>query len=101
MGTSRIFNLLNETDDSKFVTRKWNILNNHSNLNYDAENEIIYKTAVSKSNFCDYNNAYVLVKGDITTVGHNLAIKVAFKICAPFTKCITKINGTTIGDTED
>ena len=101
MGTSKILNLLNETDDSKLLTRKWNIVNNHSNLNYDAGNEVIYKTEVSKSNLCDYNNAYVLVRRDITIVGHNLATKVAFKICAPLTKCIKKIDGTTIGDAED
>ena len=34
-------NLLNEANDSKFVTRKWNIVNNQSNANYDAGNEIV------------------------------------------------------------
>ena len=29
------------------------------------------------------------------------ATQVAFKSCAQFTKCITKINGTTIDDAED
>ena len=28
-------------------------------------------------------------------------LNVAFKNCAPFTKCITKIDGTTIDDAED
>ena len=46
-------NLLNEESDSKFVTRKWNILNNPSNTNYD------------KGNDCDYNNADILVRSDI------------------------------------
>ena len=101
METSKILNLLNEEDGSKFVTRKWYIVNNYSNANYDTGNEIIYKTEVSKSNLCDYNNAYILAKGDITTVGHNLATKVAFKICASFTKSITEIDGTTTVDAED
>ena len=55
-----------EASDSKFVTRKWNIVNDQSNANYDAENEIIYNIEVLKSNFCDYNDAYILVRGDIT-----------------------------------
>ena len=37
-------NLLNEVNDSKFVTRKWNIVNDQSNANYDPGNEIIYNT---------------------------------------------------------
>ena len=28
-------------------------------------NEIIYNTEVSKSNLCDYNDAYILVRGGI------------------------------------
>ena len=93
-------NLLNEPNDSKFVIRKWNITNDWSNANYDVGNEIISNTEVLKSNFCDYNDAYILVRGDITTVGDNGA-KVTFKNCAPFIKCITKIDGRTINDVED
>ena len=33
-------------------------------------------------------------------MGRNVA-QVAFKNCAPFTKCIAKIDGTTIDDVED
>ena len=43
-------NLLNEPRDSKFVTRKWNITNDQSNANCDAENETIYITKDLKSN---------------------------------------------------
>ena len=68
--------------------------------NYDVGNEIIYNTEVSKSNICDYNNAYILIRGDFTITGHQ-ATQLAFKNCAPFTKCITKIDGTTIDDVGD
>ena len=53
-----------------------------------------------KSNISDYNDAYILETGDITVVAAT-ATQVAFKNCAPFTKCITKIDGTTIDDAED
>ena len=39
--------LLNEASNSKFVTRKWNIIvNDQSNANYDVANEIICNTEV-------------------------------------------------------
>ena len=43
---------------------------------------------------------FILVRCNITIAGHDLATYVAFKNCAPFTKCITKIDGTTIDDAE-
>ena len=49
----RILNLLNEANDSKFVTRKWNIVHIQSSGNYDVRNESIYNTEVSKSNLWD------------------------------------------------
>ena len=50
MEHQKILNLLNEASDSKFVTRKWNIVNDQSNANHDVGNEIIYSTEVLKSN---------------------------------------------------
>ena len=46
--------------------------------NYDLGNEIIFNTEVLKSNLCDYNDAYILVRGNITIIGHQV-IQVAFK----------------------
>ena len=62
----------------KFCCRKWNI----------------YNTEVLKSNLCDYKDTFILVRGDITVLaaGADQLIQVAFKNCAPFTKCITKID---------
>ena len=58
-------NSLDEVNDFKFVTRKWNIVKDQQNVNYDVGNEIIYNKEVLKSNLCDYNNANILVRGDI------------------------------------
>ena len=82
MEPQKILNLLNEANDSKFVIRKWNIICGQSYVNYDLGNEIIYNPEVLKSNLCDYNDAYILVRGDITIIGHQ-AIPVGFKNCAP------------------
>ena len=54
MEHQKLFNLLNEVD-SKFVTRKWNVVNNQFNENYSV-NKIIYNTEALKSNLCDYND---------------------------------------------
>ena len=93
-------NFLDEASNSKFVTRNQNIANGQSNANYDAGNEIIYNKEVLKSNLCNYSNAYILVRGDISFIINN-GTQVAFKNCALFTKCITKIDRTTIDDAED
>ena len=95
MKHQKILNLLNEASDSKFLTGKSNIVNDQSNANYDVGNEIIYNTEILKSNHCDYNDAYILVRDDVI-----IATEVAFKNCASFIKCITKIDGTTIDDAE-
>ena len=52
MGHQKILDLLNETKNSKFVKRKWNIVNDKLNANYGVENEIIYNTKVLKYNLC-------------------------------------------------
>ena len=91
MEHQKILNLLNETSNSKFVTRKQNIVNNNSKSNYDAANEITYNTEIWKSDLRDYNDTYLLVREDITVITAP-ATCVAFKKCAPFTKCISKID---------
>ena len=63
------------------------------------------------SSLCDYTDAYILVKVTIKISGaadHAAAIRadernkgVIFKNCAPFTKCISKINYTEIDNAQD
>ena len=57
-----------------------------------------------RSSLCDYNDAYILAKGNITvnnTAGagaatNNTNKNVVFKHCAPYANCIIKINNTQI-----
>ena len=56
------------------------------------EPAVKFETKVIKSDLCDYTDAYILVTGDITATGGDANTRVAFKNCAPFTKCITHIN---------
>ena len=98
MKTQKIANLLGNTDNEslKFATRKWYVINDQNNTDYGDGDEngttIKFETKVIKSNLCDYSDAYILVTGDITATGGDANTKVAFKNCAPFTKCVTHIN---------
>ena len=57
-----------------------------------------------RSSLCDYSDAYILVKGNISVnntaaegaAANKINKKVTFKTCAPFTNCISKINNTQI-----
>ena len=56
-----------------------------------------------RSDLCDFNNAYIVVKGKIAFTDPNNAYdkKLAFKINAPFLSCISKIINTLIDNAED
>ena len=90
MGQEKTLNSLNKATDFKFGTSKWNIVNDQSDANYDVGNKIIYNTEVLKSNLCEYNDFYILLRGGITIIGYRVT-QVAFKNCAPFTKFIKKL----------
>ena len=67
--------------------------------------EIRIKTPMLRSDLCDFSDAYIVVKGDITVEGNNNGNKsnknLVFKNNAPFINCITKINGIKIDNAED
>ena len=98
METQKIANFWGDTDNesSKFATRKWYVISDQNNTDYDEESEdgttVKFKTKFIKSNLCNYSDAYILLTGDITATGGDANVRVAFKNCAPFTKCITHIN---------
>ena len=85
-----------DNESSKFTTRKWYVINDQNITDYDEGNQdcttVKFETKVIKSNLCDYSDTYILVTGDITATGGDANTRVAFKNCAPFSKCITQIN---------
>ena len=104
----RIANLLGNVlnQPSKFKTKNWVQINDESRGTYTG-NSIKFKTAMLRSNLCDYADAYILLNG--TGDGDDDAAKrtdkrdkgVIFKNCAPFTKCISRINNTEIDNAKD
>ena len=51
---------------SKFRTKNWVEINDESRGIYNVNRQIKFKTTMLKSSLCDYNDAYILVKGTIT-----------------------------------
>ena len=62
-----------------------------------------------RSSLCDYSDAHILVKGNITVnntpaqgaATNNTNNKVIMKNCAPFSNCISKINNTQVDNAKD
>ena len=62
-----------------------------------------------KFNLCNYSDAYILVKGNITvnntaaadSDANNINKNVIFKNSAPFTNCINEINNTQINNAKN
>ena len=98
MESQKIRNLLldSNNESSKFAARKWYIINDQNNGQYDRGNANDatnnFETKVIKLNLCDYSNADVLVTGDIKVAGVAANANVAFKNCVHFTRCATNIN---------
>ena len=106
MEYQKIANLLNDESNklSKFRTKNWVEIDDDIRGAYSPNKQIIFKTSVPRSSLCDYSDAYILVKGNITVnntaadgaAANNTNKKVIFKNCAPFTSCISKINNEQI-----
>ena len=108
MEYQKIANLLNDASNkpSKYRKRNWVEINDYIRGAYSPNKHIRFKTAMLS--LCDYRDAYMLVKGNISvnnTAGdaaaaNNTNKKVILKNCAPFTNCISKINNTQIDNAE-
>ena len=104
-------NLLDNASNqpSKFKTRNLLEINDESRGTY-AGNSIKFKTTILRSNLCDYADAYILVKGRTTISGavdgatrraDERDKGLTFKNCAPFNKCMSRINNTERDNAKD
>ena len=92
----------------KFRRKNWVEINDNIRGANCPNKHIRLKTAMLRYSLCDYSDAYILIKGNITvnnTAGasaaaNNINEKVIFKNCSPFTNCISKINNTQIDNAE-
>ena len=85
---------------SKFRTRNWVEINDDIRGAYSPNKKSRFKTLIVRSSLCDYSDAYILVKGNISVnnpagaAANSANEKVIFKNCVPFTIYISKISNT-------
>ena len=94
----KIVSLFDATFDNKdlprFVTKKWIDVYDYSGKNNNVNKEIIIKTPMLISDLCDFSNACIAVKADITAIEPNNAKRnksVALKNNEPFINCMSKL----------
>ena len=72
MEFQKIVNFLDTTSDSRdlstFVTKKWIEVYDQSEGNYNVNKEIRIKTSMLRSDLCDFSDAYIVAKGNITVI---------------------------------
>ena len=110
MEYQKIANLLDSASNkpSKFRTKNWVEINDVIRGTYSPNKQIRFETAMLRSSLCDYSDAYILVKGNISVNNtaaagaavNNINKKVIFKNCFLFTNYISKINNTQLNDAE-
>ena len=111
MDYQKITNLFDNASNhpSKFRTKNRVEMNYESRGGYNVNSQIKFKTTMLKSIFCDYSDAYILVKGTIIVpdtsaagaTANNTNKKEIFKNCMPFTNCISEINNTQVDNAMD
>ena len=74
MELQRIINLLDTTSDDKdlprFATKKWIEVYDQSEKKYNVNREIRIKTPVLRSDLCDFSDAHIVLKVEITVITH-------------------------------
>ena len=72
----KIENFLDTTSDNKdlqkFVTKKWIEVYDQSSGYYNVNKESRIKTSMVRSDLCDFSDAYIVVKGNITVTKKNI-----------------------------
>ena len=57
----------------RFFTKKWIEFHDQSGETCNTNKQIIFKTSMLRSDLCNYNDAYIVVKG-IVTVSANAGV---------------------------
>ena len=107
----KIANLIDgqSNQPSKFRTKNWFEINDELRGTYNVNSQIKFKMTMLKSSLHNYSDAYIVVERTIAVINtvaadgdaNNTNKKVIFKICAPFTNCINKINNTKVDNAKE
>ena len=87
-----MFFIIEKAEEATFKFLQNNVIHSQTTEGkYKQGDTIKFETETIKSSLCDYSDAFILVTGNITVAANNNT-DVAFKNCAPFSTCTTKIN---------
>ena len=113
MEYQKITNLLGTTPNEmpRFITKKWVEVHDQSGSaddRYKPSKQIRFKTSMLRSDLCDFSDAYIVVKGDITLTKTPARVFIdtrnrvlVLKNNTSFTNCISKINNVLTDNAED
>ena len=78
MEFQKILNFLDTISDNKnlpkFVTKKWIEVYDQSEKHCNPNKEIRIKISMLRSDLCDFSDAYIVVKGNITVTKKHLLL---------------------------
>ena len=100
METQKIINLLNDSsnEESKFAAKTWYVKDRQTAEDkYKPGNTIKCETETIKSSLWEYSDAFILATGNVAVNAAN-DTDVAFKNCAPFSTCTTKVNNVFVDE---
>ena len=90
-----IKNLLDNIPDKvpRFVTKEWIDVHHQSGETYNTNKQVRFKTSISRSDLCDFSDAYIVVKGIVTVSADDrdrdeMNKQVILKNRVPFFSCI-------------
>ena len=75
-------------------------MSDESRGTYNVNSQIKFKTTVLKSSLCDYSDAYIRPKGNVTINNQQLQVLIQI-IQIAYTNCISQINNTQIDNAKD
>ena len=108
MEYQKIKNLLDNIPDKvpRFITKKWIEVHDQCGETYNTNKQIGFKTSMLRSDLCDFNDAYIVVKGIVTISADERDMdemnrQFILKNNAPFISCISKINGVLVENAKD
>ena len=89
----------------RFITKtRVEVIDQYGRI-YNSKKQVRFKISMLQSGWCDYTDAYLVVKGTITvTEASNRDMKKrfsTFKNNGPFTTCMSKFNNVLIDNAED
>ena len=82
----------------EIFSKTWYVIDSQKTKGKYKQGDVIkFEIETIKSSLCNYSDAFILVTGNITVAADN-DTDVAFKNCAPFSTCTTKIDDTFVDE---